>query len=276
MIHARNAFARNRPRRASFVGYLIPIRESKMAPSSVVAPPGTRLGPRVNLETPERVLSAIGGAVLGLVAAKRGGVSGALLGAVGAALVARGATGAAPIARLVGPGPDDKAAAARTGWSSAAVLSRAVTINKPRREVYDYFRNFANLPTFMENIAEVTESDATHSHWTVYGPAGTKVSWDAVTTEDTPGELIVWETAPGAIVPNRGAVEFRDATGGRGTEVHATIVYRPPGGTAGKLAAKLTQREPGIQVRRDLKRLKMLLETGEISTNAPQGAAPKS
>lgn len=247
-----------------------------MTTSSVVAPPGTRLGPRANLATPERVLSAVGGTVLGLVAAKRGGIGGALLGALGAALVARGATGAAPIKRLVGPGPDDKAAAAERGWSSAAVLSRAVTINQPRREVYDYFRKFANLPTFMENIAEVTETDATHSHWTVVGPGGIKTSWDAVTTQDVPGELIVWETAPGALVANRGAVEFKDAPGGRGTEVHATIAYRPPGGTVGKLIAKLTQREPGIQVRRDLKRLKMLLESGEISTNAPQGTTPRA
>lgn len=247
-----------------------------MTTSSIVAPPGTRLGPRASLDTPERVLSAVGGAVLGLVAAKRGGVGGALLGAIGAALVARGATGAAPIQRLVGPGPDDKEAARERGWSSAAVLSRAVTINKPRHEVYAYFRDFAKLPTFMENIAEVTETDATHSHWTVKGPAGLTTSWDAITTQDVPGELIVWETAPGAIVPNRGAVEFRDAVGGRGTEVHATIVYRPPGGTVGKLVAKLTQREPGIQVRRDLKRLKMLLETGEIATNAPQGTTPKA
>lgn len=247
-----------------------------MPTSSVIAPPGTRLGPRSNLDTAERVLSAVGGAAVGAFAAKRGGVTGVLLGMVGAALVARGATGAAPLKRLVGPSPDDEAAMARTGWSSAAVVGRAVTINHPRHAVYDYFRRFANLPTFMENIAEVTESDATHSHWTVRGPAGSKFSWDAVTIEDTPGERIVWKTLPGAAVANEGRVEFKDAVGGRGTEVHATIVYRPPGGTVGKIVAKLTQREPGIQIRRDLKRLKMLLETGEISTNAPQGSAPKS
>ncbi len=247
-----------------------------MATSSVIAPPGTRLGPRQNLDTPERVISAVGGTVLGLVAAKRGGVSGALLGALGAALVARGATGAAPLKRLVGPGPDDKAAAQKQGWLSAAVFSRAVSINRSRQEVYDYFRKFSNLPTFMENIAEVVETDSKHSHWIVRGPAGAKVSWDAVLTTDEPGRLIEWQTLPGAMVANTGRVEFRDAVGGRGSEVHATIAYRPPLGTAGKLAARLTQREPGIQVRRDLRRLKMLLETGEIATNAPQGSAPKS
>ncbi len=247
-----------------------------MPSSSAVAPPGTRLGPRANLDAGERTLSAFAGAALGFVAAKRGGVSGAVLGSVAAALALRGATGAAPVRRLVGPGPDDKAAMRQTGWSSAAVVGRAVAINRPRHEVFAYFRDFAKLPTFMENIAEVTETDATHSHWTVHGPAGTKVSWDAVITDQRDGELIQWETLPGAVVANRGRVTFKDAPGGRGTELHAEIVYRPPGGTAGKLIAKLLQREPGIQVRRDLKRLKMLLEAGEISTNAPQGAAPKS
>ncbi|MBV8971679.1 MAG: SRPBCC family protein [Sphingomonadaceae bacterium] len=247
-----------------------------MASSSAVAPPGTRLGPRQNLETPERVISALGGTVLGLVAAKRGGVSGALLGALGAALVARGATGAAPVKRLIGPGPDDKAAAKRQGWSSAAVFSRAVAINKPASEVYAFFRKFSNLPTFMENIAEIVETGDKHSRWTVTGPGGVKVSWDAVLTADEPGRLIAWKTLPGSTIENTGRVEFRDAPGGRGSEVHATIAYKPPGGTAGKLVAKLTQREPGIQIRRDLKRLKMLLETGEIATNAPQGTTPKS
>lgn len=243
--------------------------------SSVVAPPGTRLDPRQNLKGGERMISAAAGAALGVVAARRGGPLGVALGLLGGALVARGATGFAPIARSFGPGPDDRAAAKDAGWSHAAVVARAVTINRPRSEVYAYFRDFAKLPTFMVSLESVVETDATHSQWTVIGPGGIKVEWDAV-AHDVRDELIEWESLPGAIVPNKGAVQFRDATGGRGTEVHATIVYRPPGGTIGTLVAKLTQREPGIQVRRDLKRLKMILEAGEIATNAPQGAAPKS
>lgn len=248
---------------------------ASMTDSNVVAPPGTRLGPRRNLATTERAISVGAGAIIGFVAAKRGGAIGAILGVVSSALFARGATGAAPIRRLVGPGPDDVAAARNAGWSNAVVASRAVTINVPRREVYDYFRTFSNLPKFMVNLDSVVETEPGHSHWTVIGPGGFKVEWDAIVT-DTPGEMIEWESAPGAVVPNRGAVHFRKATEGRGTEVHATIVYRPVGGTIGKLVAKLTQREPGIQVRRDLKRLKMILEAGEVSTNLPQGSAPKA
>lgn len=60
---------------------------------------------------------------------------------------------------------------------------------------------------------------------------------------------------------------FQDA-GARGTVVTATILYDPPAGMIGKLVAKLFQREPNIQVRRDLARLKQLMETGEVATNA--------
>ena len=75
---------------------------------------------------------------------------------------------------------------------------------------------------------------------------------------------------------NHGRVEFRDAPPGRGTEIHATIVYEPPAGALGKVIATLFQKEPGQQAKRDLRRLKMLLETGEIATTEYEaGAAPR-
>ncbi len=243
---------------------------------SVVAPPGTRRAPAANIGATERVMSAVAGTVLGLVAARRGGVAGVALGMAASALVARGATGAAPLKRMIGQNLDDSAAAQRAGWSSASVVSRSVTINATRQQLYDRFRDFAQLSTFMENVDSITVQDAKHSHWVVRAPGGMTVEWDSIVTEDRPGELISWEAAPGASVANHGTVEFKDAPQHRGTEVHLTVVYRPPGGSIGRLAAKLTQKEPGIQARRDLKRFKMLVEAGEIATNLPQGTHPKA
>ena len=99
----------------------------------------------------------------------------------------------------------------------------------------------------MENIERVDEIDAQRSHWVVKAPAGQTVEWDAVLTADEPGRRIAWETAPGADVKNHGEVEFRDAPGDRGVEVHACIVYQPPGGALGKLVAELFQKEPGCR-----------------------------
>jgi uncharacterized membrane protein len=109
----------------------------------------------------------------------------------------------------------------------------------------------------------------------VKAPAGQTVEWDAAVTREEPGRLIEWATEPGAQVKNHGRVEFRDAPGDRGTELHATLVYEPPAGALGKLVAELFAVEPGMQAKRDLRRLKMLLETGEIATTEYPDAAPR-
>src|SRR5207302_89241 len=103
--------------------------------------------------------------------------------------------------------------------------------------------------------------------WTVKAPGGEEVSWESIITRQVPGEEISWQSAEGAQIENSGRVEFRDA-GARGTVVRATISYKAPGGTVGKLVAKLFQREPRIQARRDLHRLKQFMECGEIATSA--------
>ncbi|KQS51544.1 MULTISPECIES: SRPBCC family protein [unclassified Sphingomonas] len=148
-----------------------------------------------------------------------------------------------------------------------SIVARAVTINRPVDEVFAYFRDFANLPTFMENVERIDILSDTRSHWVVKAPAGKTVEWDAVVTEETQDSVIAWTSEPGADVANSGRVEFRDA-GARGTVVTATIAYDPPGGVIGKLIAKMFQREPAIQARRDLRRFKQLMETGEIATAA--------
>lgn len=153
------------------------------------------------------------------------------------------------------------------GGADAKAVARAVTINRPAAQVYAHFRDFARLPSFMENVVRIDVLDADRSHWVVKAPGGNTVEWDARVTEDEPGRLIAWTSEEGADVPNSGRVEFRDA-GARGTVVTATIAYSPPGGVVGKLIAKMFQREPAIQARRDLRRLKQLLETGEVATAA--------
>lgn len=147
------------------------------------------------------------------------------------------------------------------------LIGRTVTINRPREELYTFWRTLTNLPRFMENIESITVIDERRSHWVVSAPAGAKVEWDSVIVDDIPGELISWKSAEGADITHSGHVEFREARGGRGTEVTATILYDPPAGTLGKIIAKLFQKEPKIQARRDLRRFKQLMETGEISTS---------
>lgn len=148
-----------------------------------------------------------------------------------------------------------------------SIVARTVTINRPVAELFAYWRDFGNLATFMENVVAVDTLEATRSHWTVRAPAGKTVEWTARVTDEAQDRFIAWTSEDDADVANSGRVDFKDA-GPRGTVVTATIAYDPPGGIVGKVIAKLFQREPAIQARRDLRRFKQLMETGEIATSS--------
>ena len=150
----------------------------------------------------------------------------------------------------------------------SAYSARTVTINRPHDEIYAFWRDQANLVPIMDNVRSITPNGEGRWHWVVEAPGGKAVEWDARITEDQPGRLLAWESEDGADVRNSGRIEFMDAGPGRGTYVSATIAYDPPLGAVGKLFAKLFQREPAIQSRRDLRRLKQFLETGEIATSS--------
>lgn len=156
------------------------------------------------------------------------------------------------------------------------LVGRTITINRPRQEVYAFWRDFRNLARFMHNIESITVSDPVRSHWVVSAPAGQTVEWDSVILEDEPGVGIVWSSTPDSQIRHTGEVLFRDSPVGRGTEVTASILYDPPAGAVGKLVAKLFQKEPNIQTRQDLRRFKQLMETGEISTADSPAAAPRA
>ncbi|MDQ8029138.1 MAG: SRPBCC family protein [Brevundimonas sp.] len=157
----------------------------------------------------------------------------------------------------------------------AASSTRAALINRPRQALYDYWRDLRNLPTFMENVKEVELLESGRSSWIIAGPAGADIELISEITEDRPGDYIAWRAAEGSEVDHEGWIEFRDNAFGRGTEVRIFISYDPPAGVVGKVVAKVLQREPRIQARRELRRFKQLMETGEVSTSQAPEAAPR-
>lgn len=145
-------------------------------------------------------------------------------------------------------------------------VSEVVTISKPKEELFHFWRNLENLPRFMRHLESVKNIDGKRSHWAARGPAGLRVEWDAEIVREIENELITWQSFEGADVQNAGSISFRDAPGGRGTEVKVILRYDAPGGRAGAALAKLFGEEPSQQVREDLRRFKQLMEAGEIST----------
>lgn len=146
-----------------------------------------------------------------------------------------------------------------------AIVGRTVLINKPRQEVYAFWRDFSNLPNFMRAVDAIT-TEGSLTRWTVKAPLGQSVTLVTEITEDVPGSVIAWRSTEESQIKTEGRVSFTDAVGDRGTAVTAEIRYEPPADDLGRLAAKLFGAEPNIQARHELKRFKMLLETGEIAT----------
>ncbi len=142
----------------------------------------------------------------------------------------------------------------------AETVEENVIINRPAQELYAFWRDFTNFPQFMDNIKSVEKLDERRSHWVIKAPAGTSVEFDSQIVQDIPGRLISWRSEEGASVPNRGQVEFIETSSGTGTNVRTRISYDPPAGAAGRLIAKLFQREPGTQAKQDLQRFKELVE----------------
>ncbi|VXC98247.1 SRPBCC family protein [Sphingomonas sp. AX6] len=158
---------------------------------------------------------------------------------------------------------------ARTGrFGDYAVVGKTVTIAKPPRDqLFAFWRDFTNLPSFMDNLENVETLGDQRSRWTIKAPGGTSVVIETEIAQEKSGELIAWRSVEGSDIDTEGRVQFRDAPGDRGTEVELVIAYKPPLGRAGQAIAKLLQREPAIQARRDLRRFKMLMETGEIANS---------
>ena len=145
-----------------------------------------------------------------------------------------------------------------------AVSGKTVTINRPRQELYDFWRDFTNL-TFMENIDAIDILADGKQRWTLRAPFGQTITLDTEIAEERNGEFIAWKSVYDSPIHAEGSVTFVDAPTGRGTEVESVIAYEPPAGEVGRWIAKLFGQEPAIQGRRELKRFKMLMETGEIA-----------
>jgi uncharacterized membrane protein len=160
---------------------------------------------------------------------------------------------------------------ARKGGSME--LTATTTIRKSPDQVYAFWRDLENLPTFMGHLEQVRTTGDRTSRWTADAPFGKDVGWDAEIIEESPGEKIAWRSTGNADVPNAGTVRFVPAPDGVSTEVHVALTYDIPGGTIGKAVAKYFGEEPHQQLDDDLRRLKQVLETGEVvrSDGAPWG-----
>lgn len=153
-------------------------------------------------------------------------------------------------------------------------LTASTTVNKSPDEVFAFWRNLEQLPRFMLHLQSVDDLGGNRSRWRANAPLRRRtVQWDAEITSEEAGRRISWQSLPGADVANAGTVHFAPAPDGHGTEVKVVLHYNVPGGRAGRAVARLLGEEPTQQVRDDLRRLKQVLETGDIvrTESLPEG-----
>jgi uncharacterized membrane protein len=149
-------------------------------------------------------------------------------------------------------------------------VQQSLTINRSREDVYQFWRNFANLPRFMRNLESVETLGDKRSKWTAKGPVGMQVSWEAETIEDVENELLRWKSVQGSQIATTGTIQFRQAPGKRGTEVRVLMTYDPPGGQLGAAVANLFGASAEMEIKQDLRRFKAILETGEVASTCGQ------
>lgn len=238
--------------------------------AAVSALPPSTGSSNINLNTSERVVSTFGGAALTVIGLKNLGSIGGLTTLLsGGYLLVRGLSGYCAITNSMNRSTSRQA--------SAMEISTSFIINKPRNDVYSFWRKLENLPSFMKHLEEVKEIDDTRSKWIAKIPGGIgKVSWEAEIIEDISGELISWCSLAGSTIDNAGEVRFKDATGNKGTEVKAKITYRLPGGDIGSFAAKLFNPAIEKMMREDLRSFKQLMETGNDSSTQHQGVGSET
>ncbi|MEJ7599291.1 MAG: SRPBCC family protein [Kofleriaceae bacterium] len=208
-----------------------------------------------NIPGGERIASGLVGGALTAFGASRRSLGGIAIAAAGGALVLRALSGRCPAYRA-------------RALSKGIQVRRAITIQANPDEIYKVWRDLTNLPRFMQHVRSVTIESPTVSRWVVNeGPK--ELVWRAEIVEDVPGQLLRWRSLPGGDITNNGGIELRKAPGDRGTIVEVKLHYLPPGGVA--VAAALhgfLRKLTGVQVGKELARLRQLLETGEIATGA--------
>lgn len=231
-------------------------------PSSSSHPAGAHR----NVGDLERWLSLVGGGAVALWGLSRGTLGGLGLAVLGGGLIYRGATGHCSVYGSLGINTAERHGAQTAMPADAGVkVTRTITVMRPAKELYHFWRDFENLPRIMRHLQSVQVLTPTRSHWVAEGPLGMRFEWDAEIISEKENTLIGWRSLPGSAVDTAGSVHFTPQAGGAGTEVKVVLKYNPPAGKVGAAIAGLMGQSPDRQIEEDLRTFKWVMEFGRLS-----------
>lgn len=205
----------------------------------------------------ERILSAIAGSLLVYFVAKKHKADSLLL-LGGGYLLYRAISGHCPLASAF-------KSQRRAGHASSINVRTAVTVNRPRPEVYAFWRNLENLPLFMKHLDHVDVIDSRTSVWELKLPAGFgDVRWEAEIVKEEKDTELSWHSAAGAAIENTGKINFSDTPGGA-TRIDMMISYRAPLGVIGERVARLLTPVFRAKIETDLNNFKHHIENAGLT-----------
>jgi uncharacterized membrane protein len=216
--------------------------------------------PNVNVARSERIASALGGVVAAGYGVHRRSAATPLFLLLGGLLVYRGLSGHCELYDRLGLNTARSRGQKGVPGNRGIRVERSVEVHRPAAQVFASWRNLENLPIFMPHLKSVTCSEDGTSHWVVEGPAGTTVEWDAEIINEHPGEMLAWQSLPGADVQHAGTVRFKGLKAGRGTRLTVVLQYQPPAGPLGAAVASILGESPDRQLEKDLARFRDWIE----------------
>jgi uncharacterized membrane protein len=213
----------------------------------------------------------MGGGALVAWGLSRRSVPALAMAAVGGALVKRGATGRSRLYRALGVTALPERPALARGRGRAAALGpglarpqieRSVTIARPREEIYALLRDPARLLDVVPGVTRFEARGEGRAQWLLDGGA----AWEAELVEARENERLCWRATDPSAPLKVVAIDLAPAPGGRGTEVRLTLEREPPRAGLGVKLSMLAGKGPDPRARSALRRLKQLVEAGEIPT----------
>jgi uncharacterized membrane protein len=207
----------------------------------------------VNLSERKRAVSAIAGSLLLYFMMKKHKTD-ALLALAGGYLLYRGISGHCPLSALKDQhlAPTGRNINVRTH----------VLVNRPRSEVYAFWRKLENLNLFMQHVESIRETGDKTSSWKIRIPGlPGSLEWKAEIVKEEPGREISWQSQPGSSIENAGKINFSDTPGQGTTRIDALISYRAPFGKVGEGISRLLTPLFSRKIEEDIRSFKYYMES---------------
>jgi uncharacterized membrane protein len=161
--------------------------------------------------------------------------------------------------------------------SKERVSAHAVqTIAAGAEEIFNLYSRAEAIPVWQDGVISVTPIEGGKHHWIMEDPtSGSQIEFDSEVLIATPGVRHVSRIVSGPFTGTTDTITFEAHPHGRGTVVTWISDFFLPAASLSNALAGLISRSPKQAVIENLRRLKQLMESGQIPSVEGQPAGPR-